>query len=327
MLLLSCGGNDRPVPDPAPAVYYWRTTFSLDSTERSFLKQFDVGKVYIRFFDVVPDGNGGVKPNATLAFSDSVPPGLEVIPTVFITEDCMRCDLEGIPSMLVQRVAKMCSAHHVKSVKELQIDCDWTETSREAYFSFLEQVRPSLDSLGWRLSATIRLHQLSMSAPPVDYGVLMVYNTGDFRDHDCANPILTEEDVAPYLRHLSGYDLPLCAAYPNFGWNLLFQGTEFKAILYGDDMTDSTVYSRIDDTRHLVVQSRYQYQSLGGTAVHLNAGDSVLTRLPSSSTILAVHDALSLRRPSINRQVIIYCLDKNNINNYTAKHYEKVFHP
>ena len=166
-----------------------------------------------------------------------------------------------------------------------------------------------------------------MAPPPVDYGVLMMYNTGDFRDHDCANPILSEDDVAPYLRYLADYKLPLCAAYPNFGWDLLFQGTEFKAILYGEDMSDSTVYERIDSLRHLVVQSRYQYQSLGGTAVHLNAGDSVLTRLPSSATVLAIHDALSHHRPDINGQVIIYCLDKNNINNYTANHYEKVFHP
>lgn len=327
MLLLSCGGNDRPVPDPAPAVYYWRTTFTLDSTERAFLKQHDVRKMYVRFFDVVPDGQGGVKPNATLSFVDSVPSGIEVIPTIFLTEDCMHYDLDSVPALLVQRVSKMCSAHHVKDVREVQVDFDWTENNRKTYYAFLERLRPALDSLGWRLSATIRLHQLSMPAPPVDYGVLMVYNTGDFRDHSCTNPILAEADVAPYLRYVSGYDLPLCAAYPNFGWDLLFQGTEFKAILYGEDMADSTVYSRVDSDRHVVVQSRYQYQSLGGTAVHLNAGDSVLTRRPSSSTILAVHDALSQRRAGINRQVVIYCLDKNNINNYTAKHYEKVFHP
>ena len=57
-----------------------------------------------------------------------------------------------------------------------------------------------------------------MPAPPVDYGVLMVYNTGDPRNFMERNPILDYRDVYPYLDRLDKYPLPLAAAYPVYQW-------------------------------------------------------------------------------------------------------------
>ena len=74
------------------------------------------------------------------------------------------------------------------------------------------------------VSTTIRLHQLSMPAPPVDYGVLMIYNTGDPRKWTERNPILDIRDVSPYLKRLDKYSLPLAAAYPVFSWLRIING-------------------------------------------------------------------------------------------------------
>ena len=68
------------------------------------------------------------------------------------------------------------------------------------------------------MSTTIRLHQLSMPVPPVDYGVLMIYNTGNPDKWEERNPILDYRDVYPYLNRLDKYPLPLAAAYPVFHW-------------------------------------------------------------------------------------------------------------
>ena len=328
IMLASCGNNSgEGVPEPARAVYYWRTVWQLDSTERQFLRDHDVKKIYLRFFDVKPTADGTLMPNATLAFNDTFPAGVEIIPTVFITENCLRYDTDSLGVAIVRRVDKMCRTRHVTAVKELQIDCDWTERSLNVYYALLRDVKAALKPLGWTLSVTIRLHQLSMPPPPADYGVLMVYNTGDFTEYDNPNPILSERDVAPYVKHLAKYPLPLCAAYPDFGWDLLFSGKEFKAILYGEDLNDSTIYMNVDPTRHLVIQSRDQYQALGGQVIHLTVGDSVFTRLPAADEILSVHDRLAQLRPTINSQVILYSLDSKNINNYNKEHYEKVFSP
>lgn len=326
-LCCACGKSDTDgVPEPAPAVYYWRTTLTLDSTERAFLAEHNIKKVYLRYFDVTVGADGKIAPNATLRFADSLPPDIEVIPTVFITENCLRYDLDEFAPRIVRRVTTMTDANRVNAARELHLDCDWTERSLDDYYAFLKAVRAQLPE-GYRLSATIRLHQLAMAPPPVDYGVLMVYNTGDLTDHSCPNPILDERDVVPYVKRLADYRLPLCAAYPNFGWNLLFDGTTFKAILYGEDLADSTVYYRLDPTRHLVIQSRDIYIARGAETVHLNAGDSVLSRLPAPNAIVKIHDMLAKRRPTINSQVIIYSLDSKNINNYNSKHYEKIYRP
>lgn len=326
--LMSCGKNSgEGAPAPARAVYYWRTVWQLDSAERRFLRDHDVKKIYLRLFDVTPTADGTLMPNATLAFNDTFPAGVEIIPTVFITENCLRHNTDSLGAAIVRRVEKMCRARHIPAVKELQLDCDWTERSLDDYYALLCDVKDALKHLGWTLSVTVRLHQLSMPPPPADYGVLMVYNTGDLTDYNNPNPILSERDVAPYVKRLADYQLPLCAAYPDFGWNLLFSGKEFKAILYGEDLNDSTIYMTVDPTRHLVIQSRYQYVALGGEVIHLTVGDSVFTRLPASSEILSVHDRLARLRPTINSQVILYSLDSKNINNYNKEHYEKVFSP
>ena len=79
-----------------------------------------------------------------------------------------------------------------------------------------------------QLSTTIRLHQLSMKAPPVDYGALMLYNTGDPRKWVERNPILDIRDVSPYLKRLNDYPLPLAAAYPVFSWLRIINGVHVE---------------------------------------------------------------------------------------------------
>ena len=219
--MISCGKQryqDESL-EQSNGVYYWRTDLHLDSTERAFLKQHHINKVYCRYFDVVMSDDGTEpKPNATIAFTDTLPAGIELIPTVYITEDCMHKPHKDLAEKLVKRIMQMNETNHIGNVHEIQIDCDYTSKSRATYYQFLEQVRHHLSPTSYQLSTTIRLHQLSMPVPPVDYGVLMVYNTGDPRKWQERNPILDYRDVYPYLNKLAQYQLPLAAAYPVYQW-------------------------------------------------------------------------------------------------------------
>lgn len=221
LLMISCGKQryqDESL-EQSNGVYYWRTDLHLDSTERTFLKQHHINKVYCRYFDVVMSDDGTEpKPNATIAFTDTLPAGIELIPTVYITEDCMHKPHKDLAEKLVKRIMQMNETNHIGNVHEIQIDCDYTSKSRATYYQFLEQVRHHLSPTSYHLSTTIRLHQLSMPVPPVDYGVLMVYNTGDPRKWQERNPILDYRDVYPYLNKLAQYQLPLAAAYPVYQW-------------------------------------------------------------------------------------------------------------
>ena len=156
----------------------------------------------------------------TITFSDTLPEGVEIIPTVYITEDCMHEYHEDLAEKIVKRIAQMNETNDIHGVREIQIDCDYTSRSRKVYYDFLKAVaNHSLFTTHYSLlSTTIRLHQLSMPAPPVDYGVLMIYNTGDPRKFMERNPILDIRDVAPYVSRLSDYQLPLAAAYPVYRW-------------------------------------------------------------------------------------------------------------
>ena len=334
MLLLvsiacGCKPEHKAIDNPKPAVYYWRTSLYFDSTELRFLSEHKVEKMYVRYFDVTLNSKGQLRPNATITFQDSVPQGIEVIPTIFIVNECCKHNIDTIAQLLVDRVLQMNETNDIAAVRELQIDCDWTASTQDAYFSFLEQVRHLLREKGMTLSATIRLHQLSLPAPPVDYGVLMMYNTGDLKDSKRRNPILDKRDVEPYLKYLAGYSLPLCAAYPNFGWQLLYTGDKFRDILYSEDLNDTTLYHKVAYNKYLVISSidLPNYLSSNATFTYLNAGDTVMVVKPEASTIVQVHDALSHERPGINDQVIIYSLNNSSINNYSPNDYEKIYRP
>ena len=248
----------RKTLEPGNAVYYWRTDLRLDSAERAFLGQYHIKKVYCRYFDVVmDDATGEPKPNATISFSDTLPDSIEVIPTVYITEDCMHQTHEDLAEKIVKRIHQMNETNDIRNVREIQIDCDYTSKSRKRYYDFLRQISHSslFTSHFSLLSTTIRLHQLAMEAPPVDYGALMIYNTGDPRKWEERNPILDFRDVHPYLKRLEGYPLPLAAAYPVFQWTRTIQGVRVDHTVEAEEIlrVKQAMESERGDLSHLII--------------------------------------------------------------------------
>ena len=142
LVLLTISCQKQRELDEGNAVYYWRTDFRLDSTERAFLRQYHINKVYCRYFDVVMDTvqGQGPKPNATITFSDTLPEGIELIPTVYITEDCMHQPHQGLAEKIVKRILQMNETNGIRNVREIQIDCDFTSRSMKAYYQFLSSV-------------------------------------------------------------------------------------------------------------------------------------------------------------------------------------------
>lgn len=234
VLMLTGCQQQSPMPQQN-SVYYWRTEWHLDSVERNFLKQYDIQKIYCRYFDVVMR-NDEPMPNATISFAEPVDPSLSIVPTVYITEDCMHSEHKGLAKKIVERIIQMNETNDVKQVKEIQIDCDYTGRSLKTYYQFLEDVRTTARQHNMRLSTTIRLHQLSMEVPPVDYGVLMLYNTGNPQKYAERNPILDIRDVMPYISKLDDYALPLATAYPVFLWQRTIYGVHVDHWVEADEI-------------------------------------------------------------------------------------------
>ena len=234
VLLLTGCRQQSPMPQEN-SIYYWRTEWRLDSVEHDFLKQYDIHKVYCRYFDVVMRDNEPM-PNATISFTEPIDPSLSIVPTVYITEDCMHSEHKGLAERIVERIVQMNETNDVKNVKEIQIDCDYTGRSLKTYYAFLEEVRTTACQHDMRLSTTIRLHQLSMEAPPADYGVLMLYNTGNPEKYAERNPILDIRDVMPYISKLDDYALPLAAAYPVYLWQRTIYGVHVDHWVEADEI-------------------------------------------------------------------------------------------
>ena len=233
VMMTGCQHSDMPQEN---AVYYWRTEWRTDSVERAFLQQYHINKIYCRYFDVVMNSDGEPMPNATIRFVQNQLANMKLIPTVFITEDCMHKAHNGLAKKLVDRIVQMNETNDITGVDELQIDCDYTARSRKTYYDFLQAVRDEAKKHGMRLSTTIRLHQLSMPVPPADYGMLMIYNTGDPNKFNERNPILDIRDVQPYLRYLADYELPLAAAYPTFRWIRNYQNLHLEHVAEPDEI-------------------------------------------------------------------------------------------
>jgi len=327
----SCGGNrsDIAVPDPQPSAYWWKTTWNPDSTELDFIKNLKIKKIYMRFFDVAPDGNSNVpKPKATIQFQKPIDHSIKIIPTVFITESCMALDIDKLSKMLAYRVLQMCETNDINDVDEIQIDCDWKQSSQKKYFQFLDNIRKILKDKNIRLSATIRFHQLRMTPPPVDYGVLMAYNTGNISTPPRRNPILSYDDAAPYLKSLKDYDLPLCAAYPDFNFQLLYNDGHLRAILYNEDTADTTKFRRIADHEYESIATRLIVNNPepGSSLTQINQGDKLLIYNAEYNEISTIKRTIDSLRPAMKAQSIIYDINSRNINNFTKEQYEKILH-
>ena len=292
-LTLSCS-KPKPMPTTMRSVYYWSTTLNMDSVKTAFMRNYDISRMYIRYFDVVADQSGRAVPNATLKFATDVPQGIDIVPTVFVMPECLRQDRSRLASLIVKRVVQMNETNNVYNVKEIQIDCDWTQSTRQLYAEFMQAMMCECHSRHLKLSSTIRLHQLAQTPPPADRGVLMMYNTGDATDIRCHKPILDMHDAAPYLPRLNDYKLKLSTAYPIFTWRILFRGGRFVGFIHNDG----------------------EYPIL--------PSDSIALRQPSADDIIEAVNIIGDRRPDANNEIILFDLNNNNINRFKRNDYEKI---
>ncbi|MBQ3657260.1 MAG: hypothetical protein II956_10525 [Bacteroidales bacterium] len=322
---VSCFENNAPKEN---SVYFWKTVFKTDSTENDFLKKHKISKIYMRYFDVIVDPKTQKpKPNATISFKDTLPKNIEIIPTVFITENCIQKNLDTLYKTLADRILQINKTHKISQAKEIQIDCDFTAKSMKKYYNFLSLLKNYLKEKDIKLSVTIRLHQLSMEIPPCDYGVLMLYNTGNYRDKKCENPILSFKDVKPYLKHLKKYRLELKAALPNFKWQILFGKNGFKNIVYNQDLSDSTLFQQVSEGVFRIVRSKDipVYINTEAFNVMMNFSDTIFETKAEFKEIEKVMTEISQIRKDVLTNTIVYDLNSNNINNLTFKEYEKIF--
>lgn len=301
--LAACEQRSCKVTKPIEnAIYYWRTTFTLNAHETAFLQHHKVSRIYLRMFDVAVEHNvetdvDEIVPIATTRFNSNIPDHIEIVPTVYITLNAlrtMRGDEAKYAELIVERLRAMASYNECGKIHEMQFDCDWTASTRMIYTALCQSARERLYRDKIALSATIRLHQLSENAPPVDRGVLMLYNTGALKNPDTRNSIINVSDVRPYLSKRK-CDIPLDYAYPTFGWGVEFRDGKFQRIV-----------------------------NVSG-AETLDDGDTVRIERSEIDEVLAVKTLVDKKLGAPSRYRIIYHLDNEQLKNYTTDEIAEIY--
>jgi len=303
--LSSCQAPSQPVQ---PAFFHWQNRLALAPSETALLDRLGCRTLYVKFLDIAKDADGVIRPYSLLAVGDTIGlAGRTIVPCVFITNNVFQQISEDKLDWLAQKTTTALRSvggqFPGKKISEIQFDCDWTESTRAAFFSFLKKIRLLLPS-GTRLSATIRLHQYKFpdrtGVPPADRGLLMLYNTGDIHDPDEQNSIFQPEAAEKYLHGAPPeYPLPLDVALPAFSWALIYRDTElWKIIPNAEQPTqNSTLNTQNPGLPFLRPDDLVRYESVDTTLLRQAAVLASDIRLAGDARVAFFHlDTSTARR-------------------------------
>jgi hypothetical protein len=315
-LLMACT-NRKP---PRPAFYKWQTSFLLPSSQRGFLGQIGCNNLYIKYLDVALDpASREPVPYAKLDIPDTTGiSGLDIVPVVFITNEVFE-QPSVAPEVLAEKVLKTVQNIHNKlsahPLTQLQTDCDWTASTRLAYFTFLKKLRALLQKNA-SLSATIRLHQYKFpqqtGVPPVSRGMLMLYNTGDIDRWEEENSIFTPEAALKYLQGApKQYPLPLDVVLPWFSWALVFREGVFWKIIPDPDPAlwqDTTRFEAIETNRFMVRRGTFVAEQ------YLRIGDQIRVETIEEQQLVQVASVASKVHLAPDAVIAFYHLDADSLS-------------
>lgn len=310
-----------------PAFYYWKSQFQLSGFERLRLDSLQVSTLYVKLFDVVWDELAQrASPVAKLVVRDTgFLKNINIIPTVFITNEVFyKLDSTAIRVLarnITSLIKKYQQLYRLTTFKEVQMDCDWTTTTRRKYFYFLEEIKREYSEP--ELSATIRLHQVkytgSAGIPPVQKGLLMCYNMGTLQQSDAVNSIISVKEFQQYAGAIDTYPLPLDIGLPLFDWYVLFRDNKYAglfmsikpSLLSRFRQTDKNLFEVIEDT---LVDGR-----------RLKVGDRLRYENSNIETVQAVASLLNKKLKASRLRVVLYHCDSVTLSKYPSHELESIY--
>ena len=205
--------------------YYWRSNYGINQTEKNTVDSLKVENIYVRFFDV-DKTTDHIQPVGIIQNFDATKLSVNYIPTVFITNrtflNTSKDQVKTLAKNVFNFINETAKKGNLNEFEEIQIDCDWTKSTRENYFLFLNELKHISNK---KLSATLRLHQVKFKdkegIPPLDKMVLMCYATENPTDQSENNSILDLNIAKDYLQNLNNYPIKLDVALPIYSWAIV----------------------------------------------------------------------------------------------------------
>ncbi|MBS1510643.1 MAG: hypothetical protein JST86_07385 [Bacteroidetes bacterium] len=318
-----------------PAFYYWKSVLSLNQFEQQQMNALHVQTLYIKCFDVDWDDiTHQPVPKAKLQCNNfSLPDSLHIIPTVFITNECiLKVDSGSVPQLankIHQLVQDMITAYHFNNIDEFQLDCDWTPSTKEKYFLLLRTIYHQPFSVKDKtvtptLSSTIRLHQIKYitktGVPPVNKGLLMCYNMGNLKDPAAENSILDVSELKKYIGNLQTYPLPLDVGLPVFDWKVLFRNNAYNGLI--ENLPDSLL------TNPFVAQQHNRFTFLKDTVLQgysFLKGDVLRNEQCDAKTVIEAAALITQQLKNTRLMVSLYHLDSVILKKYSLHELEAMY--
>ncbi|SDZ90892.1 hypothetical protein SAMN05192529_10414 [Arachidicoccus rhizosphaerae] len=330
LLLLLPGCHKHPSQNIKKAFYYWKTNFHLTAYEQSRLSSLNAQGLYVRFFDIIWDTQTNEpKPVAVSNINKDRPGNYHYTPVLFITQEVLSkindADLRDFVKNFTNLLYEKCIQSDINPT-EIQIDCDWTRSTKQKYFKILALCKTQSFFKDKQLSCTIRLHQIRYpqisGIPPVDKGLLMCYNMGNLKLPGNNNSILDLQVTRKYLIHLKDYPLNLDIAFPIFSWSLLYDDkNRFTAIvrdLTQTDLRDSSIFEPIGQHLYRIkVDTLWHGYPLKNTSIirHESCSPDQLYQLAQ----------LIQGKTHHTTTLIFYHLDSLTLTKYTNNELEKIY--
>ncbi len=306
------------------AIYYWKSTFQLSAKESQKLKDNQINTIYLRLFDV--DWNREINQNqpiGKISFNDRLF-DFQVIPVIYITQQAIR--REPQPDSLASRIFHLVNSTLSKerlSFKELQVDCDWTDNSREQYFQLIRKMKELLH--GRKISVTIRLHQakyrLRSGIPPADKGMLMFYNMGKLDFANSSNSIYDEQISKAYTDYLKSYPLQLDVVIPAFSWLVQYRNGETIDLINEIASTDLNDITRFKHNGQFWISRKAQF--INGTYFAKN--DLIKQESVDPELCLKAAKLAERSLKNSNRIVALFSWNPYLIEHYENEDLETVF--
>ncbi len=333
VLLAGCEAAARePAPPAQRAFYYWRALFQLSAEQRRAVRELGVARIYLHLFDVgwsEREAEPETIAPVTFAPGERAPDGIEIVPVVFVANQVFKQLPRAESAAFARRVWDQVRARAERlgfDPREVQLDCDWTETTRDPFFAFVAALRELARADRVALSATIRLHQVKYrertGVPPVDRGMLMFYNMGRFSAASGDRAIFDPEAAGRYLGRVADYPLPLDVALPIWAWVLHVRDGGVHDLLQSADPAELETLpflARIGRDRYRATRNAFWRGSL------LREGDELKVEAIGPNEALTAARMIAPRLAAQSRTVSLFDLSERNVTRHGLDALAQVF--
>ena len=246
--------------------YYWRSKLNLTKNEQQLLNNSKASNLYTRFFDVVKQDNQFLEVGV-ISIDKNFSINKKIVPVIFITNETWfnikSNEIEFLANQINDHINRIKSNHKLDLANEIQIDSDWTISTKDDYFKFLQTLKKVSKK---NVTCTLRLHQvkdkLQTGIPPVEKMYLMCYATSSPLENQQQNSILDVKTLKSYLKHIDDYPVKLHVALPIYSWGIVTNHVGNKKLinaLTAEELMQNKNFRKINEHNFEVLKDDFYF--------------------------------------------------------------------